>query len=85
VVRMLHLQVSSPIFHSDSITHSTIRIGVPKLFSIPKRQAASGLRAAGSIVFGTPILMVLQAAHCTTVRKCDKRRETPHKQRVNLP
>jgi hypothetical protein len=80
---MLHLQVSSPIFHSDSITHSTTRHEVLKAFSVRKRQAESGLRADGRITLSTRCLVMLQAAHCSPVGKCDKLRKTPYKHGVN--
>jgi hypothetical protein len=75
-VRMLHLQVSSPIFHSDSITHSVTMHEVRHEISVPRRQADPELCAGGCIVCRTWCTVMLQAEHCTPVRKRDKQRET---------
>jgi hypothetical protein len=85
-VRMLHLQVSSPVFHSDRNTYSTRVHAVSHMISMPRRCARSGLHMAGGNKWGTLCTVRLQAEHCTPVRKGDKLRKTcliggltPHK------
>jgi hypothetical protein len=82
-VRMLHLQVSSLIFHSDSTSRSTTRHEVRRQILVPRRQADPELRAGGCIACRTWCLVVLQAAHCSLCQKCDKLRKTADNMRVN--
>jgi hypothetical protein len=83
-VRMLHLQVSSPIFHSDSITHSITMHDVRHEILMPKCQAGSGLCTAGCIALRSWCIVMLQAAHCSLSQKCHKLRKTSDNTRVNL-
>jgi hypothetical protein len=82
-VRMLHLQVSSPVFRSTSITHSITMHRVLNAFSVRKRQADSELRAAGRIALSTSCTVMLQAEHCSLCQKCAKQREIGDNKEVN--